>query len=190
MTTIGMSPEEHLAAASSGPWRVLEIGTRKWGRDSTHHKAVFPNAVEYVMADFMDGDDVDVISDIHDLKEFDNCSFDVVYAASVFEHVQYPWVAAAAIKRVLTRGGWCYIATHHTFPVHGYPSDYTRWTDNGLRSVFEWAGFDVVSAGMNTRCVIQKPAEVPVWDELAPAYIGVSVFAQKPAEKSAAILQP
>ena len=181
-----MTPEENVALVSPGPLRVLEIGTRRWGVEPTHHKALFPNAAEYVMADFMDGEDVDVISDIHDLKEFDNCSFDMVYAASVFEHVQYPWVAAAAIKRVLSRGGWCYLATHQTFPIHGYPNDYTRWSDEGLRSLMEWAGMDVLSAAMNTRCVIQKPASVPVWDEMAPAYIGVSVFAQKPREARSA----
>lgn len=160
--------------------RVMEVGTRRWGLEPTHHKAVFQKASEYVMVDFMDGDDVDVVSDLHDLKEFDNSSVDVFYAASVFEHVQYPWVAAGAIMRVLKAGGWGYVATHQTFPVHGYPSDYTRWTDNGLRSLFEWAGLEVLSAAMNTRCRIEKPPTVPVWDELAPAFIGVSVLFRKP----------
>lgn len=174
-----MNPEQLVAAAGAETGRVLEVGTRRWGLEPTHHRAMFPNVSEYVMADFMDGADVDVVSDLHDLAEFPDDSFDGFYAASVFEHVQFPWVAAAAIHRVLKPGGWCYVATHHTFPVHGYPSDYTRWTDNGLRSLFEWALFTVESAAMNTRCKIMKPAEVPVWDEVAPAYIGVSVFARK-----------
>lgn len=166
-----------LAASETGS--VLEVGTRRWGLDSTHHRAMFPNVSDYVMADFMDGVDVDVVSDLHDLKEFSDESFDAFYAASVFEHVQFPWVAAQSIHRVLKTGGWLYVATHHTFPVHGYPHDYTRWTDEGLRSLFEWAGFTVEAAGMNTRCKIQQPASVPVWDDHAPAYIGVSVVARK-----------
>ena len=156
--------------------RVLELGTRRWGADPTHHRGLFGEC-EYVMTDFLDGEDVDVISDVHDLKEFDDSSFDVVYSASTFEHVQYPWVAATSLRRVLKRGGLLYVATHQTFPVHGYPSDYTRWTDKGLASLFEWSGFRVVEAGMDTRCKIVQPPEIAVWDELAPAFIGVSVFA-------------
>lgn len=156
--------------------RVLELGTRRWGENPTHHRALFGEC-EYVMTDFLDGDDVDVVSDVHDLKEFGPSEFDVVFSASTFEHVQYPWVAAGALHRVLKRGGLLYVATHQTFPVHGYPSDYTRWTDRGLESLFDWAGFRVMSAGMDTPCVIVQPSEVEVWDETAPAYIGVSVFA-------------
>lgn len=174
-----MTPEEAVRRVGDETGRILEVGTRRWGIDPTHHRSLFPLASEYVMADFMDGEDVDVVSDLHDLDEFDDDLFDGFYAASVFEHVQFPWVAAAAIHRVLKPGGWLYVATHQTFPVHGYPFDYNRWTDMGLRSLFEWALFDVEAAGMNTRCVIQQPPEVPVWDPHAPAYIGVSVFARK-----------
>lgn len=174
-----MNPEEAVASVSGETGRVLEVGTRRWGPNPTHHRALFPNA-DYVMADFMNGLDVDVVSDLHDLKEFPDDSLDGFYAASVFEHVEFPWVAAGAIYRVLKPGAWMYVATHHTFPVHGYPHDYSRWTDRGLDALFRWAGFDVVTAKMNTRCKIQKPAEVPVWDEFAPAFIGVSVFARKP----------
>ena len=176
-----MTPEQQVVESAVTAGTVLEVGTRRWGINPTHHKAMFPNATEYVMSDFMDGEDVDVVSDLHDLKEFEDNYFDAFYAASVFEHVQYPWIAAESIFRVLRPGGWCYIATHHTFPVHGYPFDYTRWTDNGLRSLFEAAGFDVKLAAMNTPCKILQPAEVPVWDDNAPAYIGVSIFAEKVA---------
>lgn len=174
-----MTPAELLMQKAPQAHTVLEVGTRRWGLEPTHHKAMFPNATKYVMSDFMEGQDVDVVSDVHNLNEFPDCTFDAFYGASLFEHVQYPWVAAGAIRRVLKPGGWCYIATHQTFPVHGYPSDYTRWTDNGLRSVFEWAGFRVDAATMDTRCKIMKPAEVAVWDENAPAYIGVSILGVK-----------
>ena len=173
------NPESLVSERSAETGRILEMGTMKWGTESTHHKAMFPNASEYVMSDFLDGEDVDTVSDLHDLKEFPDNSFDGFYAASVFEHVQFPWVAAAAIHRVLKPGGWCYVATHQTFPVHGYPSDYTRWTDNGLRSLFEWALFTVEAAAMNGPCTILQPPHVAVWDPHAPAFIGVSVFARK-----------
>lgn len=165
---------------ASMPRRVLELGTRKWGIASTHHKHLFPEATEYVMSDYLDGDDVDIVSDAHDLKEFDNASFDCVFTASTFEHIQYPWVAAEAIFRVLKSGGLLFVQTHQTFPIHGYPHDYTRWSDAGLRSLFEWVGFHVHTADMFERCTILPRPDYPVWDSNAPAYIGVACFAFKP----------
>jgi SAM-dependent methyltransferase len=162
---------------------VIECGTRRWGTEPTHHQHFFPNATEYVMTDFMEGEDVDVVSDVHDLKEFADNSFDVFFSSSLFEHVEYPWLAAQAIFRVLKPGGWCYTATHQTFPVHGYPSDYTRWTDNGLSAVFRYAGFEIYTADMSNPCKIVPPETVTVWDEMAPAYIGVSTIAIKPSSK-------
>lgn len=158
--------------------KILELGTRKWGENSTHHRDLFPNSV-YTMTDFIDGDDVDVVSDVHDLKEFESGTFDAVFSASTFEHIQFPWVASVALLRVLKPGGVLFVQTHQTFPVHGYPSDYTRWTDVGLRSMFEWAGFDVVEAEMSEPCVIQRPEGYPVWDHTAPAYIAVAAYCVK-----------
>jgi SAM-dependent methyltransferase len=158
---------------------VLELGTRRWGDNPTHHRDHFPDAV-YTMSDFIDGDDVDVVSDAHFLAEFEDARFDAVLSYSTFEHIQYPWVAARAIHRVTKRGGYTYHSTHQTFPVHGYPSDYTRWTDQGLKAVFEWAGWDVKFARMFEPTTISRPDTYAVWDYTAPAYIGVEVFAVKP----------
>ena len=164
---------------TDNPQTILELGTRKWGTASTHHKHLFPNAEHYIMADFIDGDDVHIVSDAHDLKEFPDRTFDHVFSASTFEHIQYPWVAAKAIWRVLKPSGTVFVQTHQTFPVHGYPNDYTRWSDQGLRSLFEYAGFEVISADMFDKCVIQPRADYAVWDTNAPAYIGVAVLARK-----------
>jgi SAM-dependent methyltransferase len=168
---------DHVNALGSP--HVLELGTRKWGEASTHHQALFPKA-RYVMTDFIDGDDVDVVSDVHNLDEFESVTFDAVFSASTFEHIQYPWIAAMTLHRVIKPRGVLFVQTHQTFPVHGYPSDYTRWTDMGLRSLFEWAGFEVAFADMTEPCVIQRPDNYPVWDYNAKAFIAVSVFAVKP----------
>lgn len=162
------------------PRNVLELGTRKWGETSTHHKHLFPGVTDYIMADYMDGDDVDIVSDAHDLEEFPDGTFDCVFSASTFEHIQYPWIAAQAIHRVLKNGGILFAQTHQTFPIHGYPHDYTRWSDEGLRSLFGWAGFHVMQADMFDRCTIVPRPDYAVWDTNAPAYIGVAVFAIKP----------
>ncbi len=175
-----MTAAQAVVVAASFCNKALELGTRKWGIESTHHKSMFPAGCDFTMTDYLEGDDVDVVSDAHDFKEFADGSFEGVYSASTFEHIQFPWVAAQALFRIIQSGGWLYVATHHTFPVHGYPFDYTRWTDEGLRSLFEWAGFEVVEANMTDRCVITPPSNITVWDTNAPAYLGVEVFCRKP----------
>ena len=175
-----MTTNELVVSAARTTAKALELGTRRWGVDSTHHKHLFPANCDFTMTDYLEGDDVDVVSDAHDFKEFSDNTFEGVYSASTFEHIQYPWVAAAALLRIIKPGGWLYVATHQTFPVHGYPYDYTRWTDAGLRSLFEWVGFTVEAAEMTDKCVITPPSNITVWDTNAPAYLGVSVFCRKP----------
>lgn len=161
------------------PGRVLELGTRRWGDQPTHHRALFPESTEYVMSDFMDGLDVDVVSDAHNLREFGTQSFDAVFTASTFEHIEYPWVAAKAIARVLKPGGWVFCQTHQTFPVHGYPEDFTRWTDKGLAALFRSAGLVIESATHYEPATIVPRPDYPVWDPHAPAYLGVACLAYK-----------
>ena len=177
-----MTAAEAMRAAAGSCGRALELGTRRWGLEPTHHRALFPDSCAFTMTDYMDGQDVDVVSDAHDFKEFPDEQFEGVFSASTFEHIQFPWVAAGALFRIIKPGGWLYVATHHTFPVHGYPFDYSRWTDQGLRSLFEWVGFEVVEANMTGKCVIVPPTDIGPWDSNAPAFLGVEVFCRKPSE--------
>ena len=121
-------------------YSVLEIGTRRWNPDKpTHHKdwEWFKGHGKYVMSDFMNGLDVDVVADLHELsKVFGEKKFDVIFAASVFEHLEKPWIAAQEILKVLKDKGMFFIQTHQTFPIHGYPNDYFRYTTEGLKSIF------------------------------------------------------
>ena len=117
---------------------VLELGTHRWKKEKpTHKKALFPKASKYVMTDFLAGDDVDVVADAHELSRvFGEASFDLVIAHSVFEHLERPWIAAEEILNILKPGGLFWIQTHQSFPVHGFPSDYFRYTTEGLKVLF------------------------------------------------------
>lgn len=160
--------------------RVLEIGTKQWVNGvSTHHGAWLPENAQHVMSDITDGADVDVVSDAHDLKEFEDEFFDAFIAVSVWEHIRKPWIAASAANRILKPGGLLYVATHFTFPVHGYPSDYTRWTDNGLLAIFDFPEWTNQVSEFSFPCKIQPPKTVKTWNASAPAYLNVAIFAEK-----------
>ena len=165
---------------NTGRFSVLELGTRRWGDSPTHHRHLFPEWVDYTMADFLDGEDVDIVSDAHRLTEFPDDRFDAVISFSTYEHLEWPWVATQAIYRVLKPGGWTFHQTHQSFPVHGYPSDYTRWTDKGMEAMFGWAGYEVIEASMFEPAKIVPRPDYPVLDATAPVYLGVCILAVKP----------
>lgn len=160
--------------------KVLELGTLQWvAGKSTHHGKWLPEGSTHIKSDVRGGADVDVVADAHDLSPFADGEFDALIAISVWEHLRKPWVAAAAAHRVLKPGGLLYVATHHTFPVHGYPSDYCRWTDEGLKGLFDKPEWINQEASHSFKCKIIPPDVVKVWNPAAPAFLNVDIFAQK-----------
>lgn len=167
-------------AAMDAP-RCLELGTLRWSADPTHHGHLFGHASEYVRSDVKAGTDVDVVADAHKLVEvFGEDSFDVVLAVSVWEHLKRPWLAMAEVGRVLRPGGIVHIETHQTFPVHGFPSDYFRFSDRAMRVIAEDAGLVVVDACYNYPAKIIPPKSVTRWNPAAEAWLNVGVYARKP----------
>jgi len=64
----------------------------------------------------------------------------------VLEHLENPQIALSESYRVTKMGGYLLIATPFSFPVHGFPSDYRRWTLEGLKIEINHAGFEVMDA--------------------------------------------
>jgi len=63
-----------------------------------------------------------------------NC-FDVCVCTQVLEHVEKPELVVSEISRTLKPGGFLFASTHGNWPVHDFPHDYHRWTDEGLRKL-------------------------------------------------------
>lgn len=117
---------------------IMEIGTKRSNPYvPTHHKHLFKNVEKYVMVDIEDGLDVDVVCDVHRLSEyFEDCSFDVIISCSGYEHFKYPQLVSHNLLKCLRKNGVIYIQTHQTFPLHGYPNDYFRFSLDALDSLF------------------------------------------------------
>jgi SAM-dependent methyltransferase len=160
--------------------KVLELGTLRWESDRpTHHAEWLPANAEHVMSDVAAGQDVDVVADAHDLEPFKTAWFDAVIAVSVWEHLSRPWIAAEALSRVLKPGGIAYIATHQTFPIHGYPSDFFRFSDKAMEVLFGPPHFAECQAGYAYPCRIMPPPEVTRWNNAAEAYLNVECFSRR-----------
>jgi hypothetical protein len=127
---------------------VLELGTLQSqpGR-STMHRDWVPHASEFLGTDIQDGPDVDVVADLHTLTDVVGRErFDVILSCSTFEHLKYPTLAAHELMKALKVGGLLYIQTHQSFPLHGYPNDYFRFSRDALASLFgTQMGLEVVA---------------------------------------------
>ena len=126
---------------------VLEVGSRQhipgawWcvNRDLA--------AGQWLGIDMQAGHGVDRVADIHDLPAEWQGRFSGVLCSEVLEHVSRPWVALPKVREVIRPGGWIIVTTMQCFPLHGFPDDYYRYSESGLRLLLEDAGFvDVTTA--------------------------------------------
>jgi SAM-dependent methyltransferase len=115
----GLEPQEFLVRYGREGMKVnLGSGPRKLGKD-------------IVNLDMFPYEGVDIVGDLTKLP-LQTESVRMIICDNVLEHVIEPELAVAEIERILSRGGVAYISTPYLYPFHSSPSDYTRWTHQGL----------------------------------------------------------
>lgn len=88
--------------------------------------------------------DVDVYSPIHDIPVPDG-HFDAIVCIAVLEHVENPEEVVPEFFRVLKPGGHVVASVPFLQPEHKIPTDFQRYTRDGLARLFAHHGFEVVS---------------------------------------------
>ena len=69
-----------------------------------------------------------------------------IISNTVLEHVRDPEAAVKEMHRLLEKGGIAYITVPFLYPFHSSPSDYHRWTCEGVRELFR--DFEIVEIGV------------------------------------------
>lgn len=88
---------------------------------------------------------VDIVADVMNVP-LPDASVARIVSDNVLEHVKDPVKAVQEMYRLLEPGGLAYIATPFMYPFHSSPSDYQRWTIQGLRELFN--EFEIVEQGV------------------------------------------
>jgi SAM-dependent methyltransferase len=70
-------------------------------------------------------------------------SADLVLSTQVLEHVTDPKFYLREAWRVLRPGGFLLLSTHGCWKYHPHPTDFWRWTGEGLRREISQAGFAI-----------------------------------------------
>ena len=80
--------------------KILDIGS--YDVNGTYKEIFKGPRYQYVGMDVAEGPNVDIVpQDIYSWKEIAEGSFDLVISGQVLEHVEYPWLTAKEIERVL-----------------------------------------------------------------------------------------
>lgn len=101
---------------------------------------------EYVGIDMRDGPNVDHVLNAHEIADFFGPErFDVVVCCEMVEHDDAFWVTMDGIGKVLKPGGRLLLTTRGIdFPLHEYPSDLWRFTEEAGKILAELAGLKEV----------------------------------------------
>lgn len=95
----------------------------------------------YVACDIVANEGVDVVVEPSQRLPFDDSTVDCVLSVQVLEHVWDIDAYLAECARILKDDGHLILSTHGTWLHHPHPTDYRRWTRDGLLRELSDHGF-------------------------------------------------
>jgi SAM-dependent methyltransferase len=109
--------------------------------DAPYRPLFTERGCQYVTCDL--GGPVDVQLRPGEPVDLPAASADGVVSFQVLEHVwDLDWYLGQAL-RLVKPGGWLLLSTHGTWLYHPHPTDYRRWTRDGLVRELEVRGFQI-----------------------------------------------
>ncbi len=133
-----------MVSEMEGPF--LEIGSKDYGSTQNLRSRVGSGA-EDVGIDQAEGPGVDAVIDMTaGFDEVDRAlggkRFGCIICLSVLEHCRQPFLMAEQMARLLKPGGRVIISVPFAWKFHGFPSDYWRFTHEGVKLLFPTIKFD------------------------------------------------
>lgn len=151
--------EKHAAGLGAD---VLEVGSRMHQPDAWWVVNRDLAQGQWLGIDMQDGPNVDQVVDLHELPEGWTDRFTGVLLSEVLEHVRNPWLALTQIHRVMQPGALLIVTVPFCFPRHSFPSDYWRFTEEGIRAVLSDSGFvdiETANSGPNVAFAVNDHGE-------------------------------
>ena len=109
----------------------VEINNWKFADIVSSRSDVYKSKIDYMMKDEY-------------TVQVDDCSFDIVFSAQVFEHVRKPWVWVRELARIVKPGGYLITIAPVSWPYHEAPYDCWRAHPEGMKAVLEDSNLTVI----------------------------------------------
>lgn len=130
---------------------VLEVGSRVV--TGSNFRKYFKKA-NYTGFDLYAGENVDVVGDAHNLSEYFDKKFDLIFSHAVFEHFEMPWIVADEMIKLLNPGGYIFVETHYSYTSHERPWHFFQFSENALKVLFSRRrGIECIEAGCSNPMV-------------------------------------
>jgi hypothetical protein len=129
--------------------RTLIVGSQVY-RDKEDRRFRYADAIG---VDMLDGPGVDWKIDLEEPLPAYVGTFAHVECMSVLEHSRRPWLLAANLERMMQPGATIFVSVPFVWRIHAYPSDYFRFTPEGVRSLFpniEWQALMLATTDLRT----------------------------------------
>lgn len=97
--------------------------------------------------DIFSGENIYYVAKAEEIPEESNF-FSLAISQEVLEHVEYPDLAVKEIYRVLRKGGKFYCQVPFIIGYHPGPTDFWRFTKEGLVTIIKNAGFEIEEVGI------------------------------------------
>lgn len=136
--------EEYLHSKRDEKLSIVDLGSQEIG--GSYRSFFACDNWHYIGVDVVPGPNVDVVlKDPYCWGEIKSATVDVLVSGQAFEHIEFFWLTAQEIARVLKPGGICCIIAPSGGPEHRYPVDCWRFYPDGFRALARYAGLDVLS---------------------------------------------
>ena len=135
-----------------GPF--LEVGSKDYG-NTQNIRMLFHEKEKYIGIDMEEGLRVDIVLDMTKTrdeidKKLGGIRFGTIFCLSVLEHCEDPFLVANNLTNLLKPGGKICLSVPFALGFHGYPSDYWRFTHEGIKKLFPKLNFNLEKAVVAT----------------------------------------
>ena len=136
-----------LAGKIEFPEPIVEFGSMQVEEGQPNDlRPLFPGKT-FIGTDLREGPGVDRVEDLRGLS-FGDGEVGTALCLDTLEHCADPLTACREMHRVLAASGLCVITSVMLIGIHGYPSDYWRFTPEGFRTLLaDFDDVDVASMG-------------------------------------------
>jgi hypothetical protein len=121
--------------------RTLIVGSKLYGDTKEDRRKRYRNVLG---VDLSEGEGVDRVLDMEGTIPSDLGSFDHVECMSVLEHSPKPWLIAQNIELVMNAGATLFLTVPFVWDYHPYEDDYYRFTQSGVRALFQRIEWEAV----------------------------------------------